>query len=892
MMTSISDSKSSSAAPEPEHCRVAAGELAFFFLCLLTLFMALLPHPSLGAEERAPTPLLFHFEGNRQLDDAQLRTAVAEELADLMLQDECRERAESTPGTVASGGYEAGDHEMDQVAVSGTTIRESAHESTREAAPSPQGAAIPCDRLRLVDIDDASYQLQLLYRRAGYYFAEVDYQLDSEQQAPKIRFLINEGPMVQVGTISSQGNTVFSDQKLISIVKESLRNGGPGSEPLPLAPLFHLPNLPNLPNLVEARLRQALGEIRELYLKDGYREVKVSSDTLRFGPQGLSAEEFYETRFSPLGEPIAGESTTTTEPPTLKVTITLLIEEGLRRIISDIRLTEVASTELSDPKPDSPVSASNLTSGHASNHASGHASGLPPEVVKALEESAKELIGLPYFTRRKLLLRSRLLAAYQQLGYPEAQITVGDQAGATPGDIILQAEINSGPLVKISDIEVSGQQRTSPDFIRQRLSLAPGDIYSNDARQDSFRELYRTGLFTRVDIELLPGVAKNNGNSGNSKESGVPPTPPAIDTPSATPRTLLVTVEEGSSREYFLEGGWGSYEMLRGRVGYIDRNIFGSGRIFRVESGASLKGAEIKTGVTDPWLLESNVTAEIPLYYRLRQEPSFTRSEFGVALLLSRPLPHDLTASLGYQIRRSDIDKIEADTGLESLESGYGIASIKFQLNHDTRNDIFFPSAGRRAFGAVEVAAKALGSELEFYRFNAGWRHFYSLNPRLVLGLRADSGLILPGGNQGSIPLGERFYNGGENSVRSFREGRLGPKDLSGQPVGGMAFNLLSIELRQRLSNNWALSLFADYGNVAPNKSRSEEGKTTAADRSELIRDTLGDYFQDFRPALGAGVQYLLPVGPARLDIAFNPTRRAKSHEPDFVIHFSLGMAF
>jgi hypothetical protein len=65
------------------------------------------------------------------------------------------------------------------------------------------------------------------------------------------------------------------------------------------------------------------------------------------------------------------------------------------------------------------------------------------------------------------------------------------------------------------------------------------------------------------------------------------------------------------------------------------------------------------------------------------------------------------------------------------------------------------------------------------------------------------------------IPLQERFFNGGENTVRSFKEKELGPKDSStGEPVGGEAFNVFSIELRQRLKRALEGALFYDVGNV------------------------------------------------------------------------------
>ena len=51
------------------------------------------------------------------------------------------------------------------------------------------------------------------------------------------------------------------------------------------------------------------------------------------------------------------------------------------------------------------------------------------------------------------------------------------------------------------------------------------------------------------------------------------------------------------------------------------------------------------------------------------------------------------------------------------------------------------------------------------------------------------------------------------------------------------------------------------------------------------------DYLQDFRAGVGFGFQYLTPVGPARLDLAWNPDPRESEHEASFVWHFSIGMA-
>ena len=153
--------------------------------------------------------------------------------------------------------------------------------------------------------------------------------------------------------------------------------------------------------------------------------------------------------------------------------------------------------------------------------------------------------------------------------------------------------------------------------------------------------------------------------------------------------------------------------------------------------------------------------------------------------------------------------------------------------------------------------------------------------------MRYRTGLIVPGKEDfDDLPLAERFFNGGENTVRSFKQSDLGPQD-NGDPVGGLAYNVINIELRQRLIGNLTGSLFLDLGNVSPDRSLEKYDS-----KSDIMSDTFSEYFENFRPGVGFGLQYQLPVGPARLDFAFNPDRDSDRGEDFFVFHFSVGMAF
>lgn len=493
------------------------------------------------------------------------------------------------------------------------------------------------------------------------------------------------------------------------------------------------------------------------------------------------------------------------------------------------------------------------------------------EILAGLEGElaalAGEMSGRPYVPRRRLQIMNRVRELYADRGYPEAEIVVEEAGDSDFARVRLLGRIRSGPPVTIAGVRIEGNERTGIEFIRSRLRLLEGDPYSTEKKRESFQRLYQSGLFSRVVIELDPG-------------------------PTETERNLLVQVEEVAARELFLQGGWGSYELLRASGGFQENNLLGTGRIFRLEGGGSVRSANVQASFIDPWLLGSDISADLPVYFRRRQEPSFTREERGTALFLARDLSRTLSLTMGYLYRENTILDIASEADAATAESDYTVASIRAHLSLDTRDDIFFPTTGHRAFLTAEIADALLGSGVAYQRLTLGLRKFLPLGRRNTLGLRYDTGIILPGRDQVIIPLGERFFNGGENSVRSFRESELGPKDSLGEPLGGNGFQVISIELRHRFTDQLAGSIFIDYGNVSPGRSREEEGLPPHDSRSQVIEATINDYFRYFRPGLGLGVQYLLPVGPARLDIAWNPDRDRERHEEGFALHFSIGMAF
>lgn len=640
---------------------------------------------------------------------------------------------------------------------------------------------------RRSDVDDAAFQMELAYRKAGHAFATVDYQIEPVAGELVVTFTVKEGPRVILQKIDITGNAAITTQTLLPFFEED-KSGLFGQGQL----LF-----------IKSNNESALSQIRDFYISQGYSDAVVGDAQYSFSDDRTQA------------------------------TVTVAIEEGTRYVVHDILFRGDLISKAEDK----------------------------------LKTARQELIAQPYFARRRLILRSRLLEIYGNLGYPNALVEVKEQQGTEPGMVVLSAEITKGPRVTISEILIRGNDKTKKKFIRNRLHLKPGDRFKLKQKQKSFRDLYKTGLFSKVDLYL-------------EKQEGSDRWP------------LVVEVTEVPAKEVYFEPGWGSYELLRLKAGFQEKNLFGTGRIFGLEAIGSFKAQSLVARLSDPWFLNTKTKADLTGFYSRREEPSFTRKDQGGTLFFTRTLTDRIKATGGYGFRKTDISDVDPD--IEDVDDvrNYDYASLKAQTTYDSRSDLFFPLRGQRSFLSAEYADSFLGSDITLTRLSGGVRYFFSLTQSTVLAMRYRTGLIVPGKDDFNLPIAERFFNGGENTVRSFKQSELGPQDTDGNPVGGLAYNVINIELRQRLIGNLTGSLFLDLGNVSPNRTRAEQGKPPYDSQSDIMSDTFSQYFKDFRTGVGFGLQYQLPVGPARVDFAFNPDRDSDRDEDFFVFHFSVGMAF
>lgn len=477
--------------------------------------------------------------------------------------------------------------------------------------------------------------------------------------------------------------------------------------------------------------------------------------------------------------------------------------------------------------------------------------GSPPQVDAGID--ARRLQGQVALPRLATTLRNQLREACARSGYPDADVHVVEQSSDVEGNVDLVLQVDPGPHVVLGQVHVEGRRRTRAGRIEGNLALEPGEPFDVRDQRASFENLYRLGVFSSVSVDLEPE-------------------PSALREDGSQVRDVRVRVEEAPTTELYAEPGYGSYEQLRLTAGWRERNVLGTARTLEVEARVSQKSAGGRIGLSDARFLDSDTAASLIFFGGVREEPSYETGEAGGLFSLSRRLSERLQAALGYQYRFSEVTADDFnDPAVQPLLENANVSSIVFAPTWDARDQAFYPSRGEYARLSLEYSAQLIGSSLDFLRARWHLSHFRGLPGASVLGLSWRGGAIAPFAETDSIPIQERFFNGGESTVRAFKEDQLGPVDADGNPVGGEAFNVFTAELRVPVAGRLESAVFYDLGNVV------------------LDVEDAGS-FDDYRGGLGVGARYDLPVGPLRLDVAWNDD--PQGGEPAWVLHFSVGFSF
>ncbi len=489
-------------------------------------------------------------------------------------------------------------------------------------------------------------------------------------------------------------------------------------------------------------------------------------------------------------------------------------------------------------------------------------------------------------------------------GYAFAKVDPVPTPDPKTGEVALTFFVDPGNRVYVRQILFNGVTKINDDVLRREMRQLEGAWLSNVLLERSKQRLQRLPFIEKVESETKPVAG------------------------SADLVDVEFEIKEGPSAQ--LGGGIGYSEsqsfILNGN--YADSNFLGSGERISLDLNSGRYSKVYGFSHTDPYTNIDGVARTMSFTYRdvtqfVSASSDFSSESLALGIDYGYPISEFQSLRLGLSAQRSSL--ITGDGSAEQArewvrnngdyrqqiipESDYGNGFIApgtvldttqfdtYELvlgwSYDSRNRALFADRGMRH--TLSLSYTLPFSDVEYYSANYDYLQFVPLIGRWTLALAAEFGFSMDIGPTTASPPYRNFFAGGPDTVRGYRESRLGPKDSFGNPFGGNLKVAARAELIIPTPEKWATSaratVFYDIGNVFSTGNRYQftgvDGVTPVDYRFE---------YDKLKHSTGVAVQWLAPLGVFRFSYAFplNAYRGDNVLFPDEEerFQFTIGQAF
>ena len=460
--------------------------------------------------------------------------------------------------------------------------------------------------------------------------------------------------------------------------------------------------------------------------------------------------------------------------------------------------------------------------------------------------------------------RDFILAQYQSAGYPDATFEF-HTAPAGPHEINLRYKVTPGEPQYVRDVLISGLHTSRRRLVDPLIAMHSGDPLSWTEMGNMQRHLYNLGVFDKVDTAI-------QNPTGDDQEK-------YVDLHCVEGH--LYTMAVGVGAEIAKIGGSAtSISNPTGVTGFAPRfdlqlsrlNLWGLGQSVVFNGRYSTLDRRAAIGYVIPKVHNDegrNLTVT-GLYDNTRDVLTFTAVRLQGAVQVSQRLSKATKLLLRYSWTHDQIDQstLKIDPLLIPLYSQPSqVGLLGLNLVQDRRDDP--ADAHRGIYNSLDVglASHVFGGNRNFGRILGRNSYYKKIAKNYILASNTEFGIIHPFSTGGIdtgeyVPLPERFFGGGESTMRGFPMNQAGPRDLeTGFPLGGNALLFHSTELRFPLiGDNIQGVLFHDMGNVY-----SSLGSVSFRVHQNGLTD-----FNYMVHAAGFGIRYKTPLGPIRIDLAYS----------------------
>ena len=447
--------------------------------------------------------------------------------------------------------------------------------------------------------------------------------------------------------------------------------------------------------------------------------------------------------------------------------------------------------------------------------------------------------------------------SYGALGYVDAQVT----PDVTPGGAHINNityRVEEGTVSYLQRVNISGNTRTKDKVIRREMAVAPGELYNTVRVDASKQRLMNLGYFERVDV-----YPSDTGAPGK--------------------KDLNVVVSEKHTGSFNFGAGFSSIDKLIGFVEVTQSNFdvtnwphfVGGGQRFRarVQYGSTRK--DFVLSLTEPYFLDYRLAVGSELFFHDATFLStvYSQREYGGNIFARKAINQFLSWRMDYRAEQVKIYAVDKNASQEiKNEAGDKFKSqVGPSLVWDSRDSVFLTRKGTRAELSTYLAGGFLGGDVNIYGFHLEASHFISLPWDTILTINGEISGVSGWDGSSQVPIFERLYLGGANSLRGFKFRDIGPKDVNGEPVGGRSLARLTVEYTFPIIDRVRGAVFYDAGFV--NRGSFDY------DPSNLASDA------------GIGLRLDLPIGPIRLDYGI-PVQKGDATSNSGHFNFNVGYQY
>ena len=480
--------------------------------------------------------------------------------------------------------------------------------------------------------------------------------------------------------------------------------------------------------------------------------------------------------------------------------------------------------------------------------------------LKNLRNLVKLKTGEIYSTKDREKRITDMGEAFRDGGYVYAQIIPVENLDPKNKIVNVTFNINEGEVAFLNRLEFRGNIYTKDKVIRREMVMREGDRFSFSLFKNSILRVKQLGL---VDLEKDPEIKPD------------PNDPTKMD--------VQVNVKEMQRNNIQFTAGYSGYEGTFVAFSYSTVNFLGAGETLdlSIQQGKLIKNYSF--GFSEPYLFDKPITAGFNLYRRDLHYPWFWRKGDGIDLITGTRLFGMWRANLTYTFEKvkmtvSDDPTFTLPTSYYQYYSNqkYNESSITPMIYRSTIDSPLTPTRGTLYAVSLKYAFNFLGGDIYMLKPDLELTHYHPIfghGPKAhVLGFHAKYQAVKAlRGSQ--IPYWERYFLGGERSIRGYEVYTIGPHDSNGYNIGGEKAMYFNAEYIIPVGGPLYAIFFYDRGNsVAYGTSFAWKDMYSSAGLEARL----------FIPALRV---------PFRLIFAYN-NKKIYQTDPDFAFRFAVGTTF